>query len=764
MTANTHASTFDELIAAVQVPQAISVDFTGARKGIDNYHVDVQISEAFTLAAKELIEQQVKLVVAGKPLTRGNTEKMGDFRDAYADVLKITLHRLKTDLTVDEVLLLQFALIKFLLSEVSARVDEQGAQLEERLGQQQYAGSRSLLATQDQLKWFRKHQAEFQFRVVRLLLRQLQKEEIGNLKLLRQQYLGDRLPGAVNILFNPMLAARSPQDPAVLLENYALWPDFSAVNEMLEDVLGQELPLKAEPLKRVARSDHAQPEVFDELGGLFTVQALLGTALDQKDQPGESFTWFEYPGNVTWLFDERVLNQQLDRAREGGGLTSGWRFKADIKRLLKVFERIQKSLRDQHAGREMIASHVLRDQITQQDLDLLDIPLMCKFVAGSDVKRILGLIDLSKEGAGALVDKLKRAQGTLDGLVREAPAQQYLKILLDVCRYRLHLKYYRFAHRVFNRLNVIVDPEQVQLAKAGGNLYRLMNSEEVKLVASEEPEIVHHTILKADVRGSTTVTQELIRQSLNPASYFSLRFFGPINERLSIYGATKVFIEGDAVILGFYEHENRPQDWYSVAQACGIAKEMVDIVRLQNTGNQKTGLPLLEIGIGICYSADRPLFLYDENRPIMISSAIGDADRMSSCSWKLRSTFEAGPFNVHVLEIGHGHHQRGEKGQEYIRYNVNGILLDDAAFAKLRDEVDLKRLSAKIAGQSEKFLVGRFPDANGRKRDLVVRQGTVGVWDDPHVTSGPADGQSFYEVLTNNKLVTQIIGMVDRPG
>ncbi|MDA1299249.1 MAG: hypothetical protein O2868_04125 [Proteobacteria bacterium] len=80
MTANTHASTFDELIAAVQVPQAISVDFTGARKGIDNYHVDVQISEAFTLAAKELIEQQVKLVVAGKPLTRGNTEKMGDSR------------------------------------------------------------------------------------------------------------------------------------------------------------------------------------------------------------------------------------------------------------------------------------------------------------------------------------------------------------------------------------------------------------------------------------------------------------------------------------------------------------------------------------------------------------------------------------------------------------------------------------------------------------------------------------------------------------
>jgi len=35
----------------------------------------------------------------------------------------------------------------------------------------------------------------------------------------------------------------------------------------------------------------------------------------------------------------------------------------------------------------------------------------------------------------------------------------------------------------------------------------------------------------------------------------------------------------------------------------------------------------------------------------MISSAIGDADGMSSCSWKRRVDIKNYPFNVEVVEI-----------------------------------------------------------------------------------------------------------------
>jgi TPP-dependent trihydroxycyclohexane-1,2-dione (THcHDO) dehydratase len=44
-------------------------------------------------------------------------------------------------------------------------------------------------------------------------------------------------------------------------------------------------------------------------------------------------------------------------------------------------------------------------------------------------------------------------------------------------------------------------------------------------------------------------TRTLLEKGLNPASYFSLNFYDPINKLLPKYEAKKVFIEGDALIL-----------------------------------------------------------------------------------------------------------------------------------------------------------------------------------------------------------------------
>ena len=325
------------------------------------------------------------------------------------------------------------------------------------------------------------------------------------------------------------------------------------------------------------------------------------------------------------------------------------------------------------------------------------------------------------------------------------------------------MKFYRFAHRVFNRLSIITDPHKIQLAKAGGNLYQLLSGDEVKEVAEDDqPEIAHYTILKADVRGSTTVTAELMKQGLNPASYFSLPFFNPINERLSTYGVVKVFIEGDAVILAVYEFDNSPDHWFSVSRACGIAKEMLDIVNLKNAHSKQTGLPTLEIGIGLCYADGKPLFLFDDNRPIMISSAIGDADRMSSCSWKLREQFKPGNFNVGVMKIADGEQQKGEKGQELIRYNVDGLVIDDAAFEKLQTEINFKRLKAKSGDQEEIFHVGPYPDVQGKERYLVVRQGRVGIWQSGKVDMTVDTGLFYYEVLPNTKFSNQIVELAQK--
>ena len=74
-------------------------------------------------------------------------------------------------------------------------------------------------------------------------------------------------------------------------------------------------------------------------------------------------------------------------------------------------------------------------------------------------------------------------------------------------------------------------------------------------------------------------------------------------------------------------------------------------------------LPTLEIGIGIniSYLNDRPLFLFDKNRPIMISSAIGDADRLASCSWRLPEEHDSGNFNFDAYLLDDNDGVKGEK-------------------------------------------------------------------------------------------------------
>ena len=760
-------ASLDDILAQVNAPRTIKLDCGVANKGVDNYHIDVELSPTFSFKTIEVIESQVKRVVAGKKLASSNSEEMEEFRDTYTDMMRVTLHRYKTDLTRDQIRILQFAAVKFILQRVRDELHRYGTQLEETLALQQDSGSRSLLATQEKVTWFRKYSNEFLFRINRHLLKQLQREEKNQLRKLREQILGNDLIEAVNILYNPLLYARTPQDPVLLLECYAFWPNkgtgYGKINSAVEEVLAERLSqISFDTLKNKTNLTSGHAEVYDELGGLFAAQSLLGPSEDQKEMVTESFTWLEQPGNIRLLFDEKLLEKLISKVKQEKGLKVQWTFKSDVKKLLKIAMELRKKIATNNEIQQMMATYVLREKLTQQDLNLIDVADAVSAVAGIFTKKFIDAIDTSKEGATFLSQKLTALADEYQKTVRESEDELMLKILADISRYRFHLKYYRFAHRVFNRISVITDEEQLQLAKAGGQLFRLMNRAEVKEVANEQPDIVHHVILKADVRGSTTVTQELIRQDLNPASYFSLRFFDPISERLETYGAVKVFIEGDAVILGGYEYEDSPSEWYSVSRACGMAKEMLDIVNSKNSHSAKTGLPTLEIGIGICYSDEKPLFLYDGRRAIMISSAIGDADRMSSCSWKLRGSFDSGEFNVEVLEIDDSDEARGEKGQDHIRYNVNGILIDDAAFEKLKTEVKLTRLDVELQNKNETLYVGKFPDVQAKERHLVIREGKVGLWKDENAEEAYGSDAVFYEVLPNSKFANHVIGLSEK--
>ncbi|MDG1026242.1 MAG: hypothetical protein P8R01_09940 [Gammaproteobacteria bacterium] len=243
--------------------------------------------------------------------------------------------------------------------------------------------------------------------------------------------------------------------------------------------------------------------------------------------------------------------------------------------------------------------------------------------------------------------------------------------MYEISRYRQGLKYYQFAHKAFNRLAILTSEEDLRLSKSTGTLYLIPTSSEIE--------------------------------------------------------------QGDAIILSFLEYEQSPQEWFSEARACGYSRDLLKMVRSNNRYSTQMGLPLLELGVGICFSSAGLRYLYYEDKPIMISGAIGNADRMSGCSWFLREAIEKSLFNIDVLRIADRESGKGEKGQHYIRYNVNGILLDDAAFTKLKDEMPMKSVSMKLNGKQYLFHIGQYPDASGRKKDLIIRERKVGIWKDSQI-------------------------------
>ncbi len=507
-------------------------------------------------------------------------------------------------------------------------------------------------------------------------------------------------------------------------------------------------------MKVNAESVEEPLEVYDGLRGLRAIQYYLGPAVNMREHFKENFCWFDSPEVIKKLFDIDSLRENIAEIKKSHDSKALRLYKNQIKSLEKFLKQFGRLLNKKKYLKQFLASYQANKIWEPAFNEELDPKLLCQYLAGEcTIKRLqdsaLGGRVISDDEEEVLKNSLKETSQSISKNLNDS----LVNILEDISRFRLHLKYTRFANRIFNRMAVLTEDSDIELSKQARTLFQLPCAHEVE---DDEAKIVHHTIMKADVRGSTVVTEMLERKGLNPASYFSLHFFNPINEIIPRYGGGKVFIEGDAVILSFLEYQHTPQQWFSVARACGLARSMHRIIHANNQFAKKSEIPNLELGIGICFAEEAPRFLFDGEQPIMISSAIGLADRLSSCSWKLREKMHNKIFSVDVLTYAEDDRDKGEKGQEKIRYNVNGILLENAAFAKLEKEVKLRKISATFDNQKEQLYYGLYKDVDGDRHDIVIREGRVGIWKDDTILRGNEDAEPYYEVVTNGKVISML--------
>jgi class 3 adenylate cyclase len=322
----------------------------------------------------------------------------------------------------------------------------------------------------------------------------------------------------------------------------------------------------------------------------------------------------------------------------------------------------------------------------------------------------------------------------------------------DFMRLRRDLRNAQKLTALMERINLIRIERTRELSRLNNSLneFRLPNE-----ARPTEDRVVSHAVIKADVRGSTQITQDLLARGLNPASHFSLNFYEPVKRILDHYGAFKVFVEGDAIILAIYENESNRHSQRAVAKACLLAREMLAVAQNYNLRARTTQLPRLELGLGIAFQNSPPTYWVDGDARIMISRALNLSDRLSSCSKVARRMLaeHSSPFNVYLFQTVMEEAGEEEIQELLVRFNLNGIELNGEGFAKLSEEISLTEVSMDCplpwGEEKSQFFFGEVPFGE-RIEQLIVRKGTV-----RQMLAGGKVGErgtySFYEVCTGQR-------------
>lgn len=340
--------------------------------------------------------------------------------------------------------------------------------------------------------------------------------------------------------------------------------------------------------------------------------------------------------------------------------------------------------------------------------------------------------------------------------IRKTPREEVRAVTIrfaeDFMRLRRDMRNYERLSAAMERVNLVRNERTRELSEMNRSLYEFLLPEEAR---PAEDRVLSHTIIKADVRGSTKITQDLLARGLNPASLFSLNFYEPVKRILERYGAAKVFIEGDALVLAIYETESNRTQQRAVSKACALARQILAVSAAYNDRPETSDLPRLELGVGIAYQGSPPTYWMDTDSRIMISRALNLSDRLSSCSKAARRMLSQNPslFRLFLFQTMTEGVAEDEADEFLIRFNLNGVELNDEGFQKLQEEIALTPLEADCVMPWGKervtFFFGETPVGEGLE-PVLIRRGFVRQIL-PGGKIGEAGARPYYEVCVNPK-------------
>ncbi len=710
------------------------------RKGVDNSRYDVYFSKDFQLSvSRAIFSLFIKYTKTDSILNLSNKslliKDIKNFRKLCYQIILYGINRAKVEKEGQIDTLMLVSLIKLILQNIQEQYNVLLTRLRNLV--REYENSinhNEAFIVQNKINLVTENRKDIMLKVGNELfniMAKLQKRHLGEI---RKAYLGEKSIMLDDLFPNPILCADDPFDEFFTLKYYDILLDcgleesdkYGAITAFIRRILKDMCNKKNDLKKNWGRNS-------------------LSTSGFENDIN----KWMMNPDNIDILlncFQSKYKCSLLDKNDKNSIKTLKLKSVKQKNRLNFFYKKFKR------AGilNMVVASYEMQPLYLDYCPPLMP-HLVSHYLVSAKVKKYVSnhikrLKKIYKKpfSLSALNNKRKE----LRHKKRNEKKGYLIRYLRDFVKYHRDFHNSQLLKKAMEKVYLMSEPAMINLSRTNNTLYEFLLPHDR---ANKESKIIRHVILKADIRGSTEITHKMLEKGLNPATYFSLNLFNPISEIMGEYGAEKVFVEGDAIILSICERENMPEDWYCVSRACGLAMDIISIVENCNLNNRKRGLPRIEIGIGISYEERQPVFLFDGDHKIMISSAINKADRLSSCSKTVRNFLKnkKNDFNLYVFYQNNNGHKAGSAS--LIRYNVNGIELDSKGFAKLKQEISLERMNKPYDGlknNSSRFYFGKFPLISRQCKSILIREANIiSIKKDPK--GRKQDGEKKYYEICN---------------
>jgi len=709
----------DEIIPPRLASHTPSLTLEGLQLGVDNLRHDVHLSPRFIEQSRAHLSKLIArygdvegLLAAESPETqRGNHFISGslprarknepqDLKPLLAEIHTSALNRAKADGSVYVDMLARVAVLKFLRVELSA----QFAQLLERcrMTLKNYEGVRQQKALE-----YRERVAAFQVAKKIILrktgqelfrtLREIEKETLARM---RRSLFGGRWDEQYSLFLNPLIFSEDGRDAYLNAEYYVMFGGFDRDPDRFANIC------------QIARD---------------FLQSLNTEPADEATLDG----WLSVPENAQELVGGGAPDESTSAGRSQKNRLTNWTELLESNRVMDY----------------VVASYEVVPLLAEYSPRINAQQLKNALIFREERDRVEKLI---ADHGRLTPDSLYTAAGRVASCRSADRAKVAGRFLRDFLRYYRDRRRLDLLNSVMDSVNLIGNAKLRELSAMNGTLYDFLLADEHK---PAEEKVIRHVVMKADVRDSSRLTRSLMEKGLNPASYFSLNFYDPVNKLLAKYGASKVFIEGDAVILALVEREGEPS--LAVSRACVLAREMVEIVRGYNQLLERSGLPGLELGVGVSFQDCAPLYLMDGEQRIMISDALNESDRLSSCNKRLRKALEPRkvPFHVYAIQTV-SDADAAEGGDDFLlSFNLNGIRISEAAFEKLKQEISLERCDQEFprlfGSEDYQLFCGMVPVGNDIFRRIVIRAGRMAHVDLKGFSFQNWTERRYYEVCAN---------------